>query len=127
MDTCVRCAQGSRGSGALGTGNARTAWRAAESADAWRVSTALPVKCVKWADTELTANQVTLVAIAAGLYDSAGKGRKVTTSKLLGEVVGGKKCPKTSETGDQERDSGSEWLWSARGVAPFFILKPRHG
>lgn len=49
--------------------------RAVESADAWRASTALPVKCVKWADTELTANQVTLVAIAACLCHSAGEER----------------------------------------------------
>lgn len=61
----MRCAQGSQASGARGTGSARMASRAAESADAWKVSTELPVKCVKWADTEPTANQVTAMAIAA--------------------------------------------------------------
>lgn len=75
-DTCAICAQESQDSGALGTGNARTASRAVESADAWRVSTAPPVKCVKWADMELTANQVTLMAIAACCYHPACKGRK---------------------------------------------------
>lgn len=98
--------------------------RAVESADAWRVSMVLPVKCVKWADTELTANQVTLMAIAACLYHPACKGRKVATSQLSEGVVGGRKCPKTSETGEQlmghrEREA-CERLWSARGVAPFF-------
>lgn len=104
--------------------------RAVESADAWRVSTAPPVKCVKWADTELTANQVTLMAIAACLYRPACKGRKVATSQLSGGVAGGWKCPKTSETGEQLADhrerEACERLWSARGVAPFFALKPRH-
>lgn len=88
-DTCARCAQGSQASGAPGTGNARTASRAVGSVDAWRVSTALPAKCVKWADMELTANQVT-DAVAACLYHPACKGRKVATSQLSGGVLGGK-------------------------------------
>lgn len=71
------------------------------------------------------------MAIAACLYYPACKGRKVATSQLSGGVVGGKKCHETSETGKRlagyrERDSGSKRLWSAREVAPFFILKPRH-
>ena len=80
-DTCARCAQGSQANGAPGMGNARMAWRAVESADAWRVSMAQPAKCVKWDDTELTANQVTLKAIAACLCHPACKGRKVVTSQ----------------------------------------------
>lgn len=94
----MTCAQGSQAGGAPGTGNARTAWRAAGSADAWRVSTALPVRCVKWADTELTANQVTLMAVAACPYHPACTGRKVAMSQLLGGVVRGKKYPEASET-----------------------------
>lgn len=76
-------------------GNARMASRAVGSADAWRVSTALPVRCVKWDDTEPTANQVTPMAMAAWLYQTVCKGRKVATSQLSGGVVGGQKCPKT--------------------------------
>lgn len=72
----MRCAQGSQASGAPGTGSARMASRAAESAGAWKVSTGLPVKCVKWADTELTANQVTAMAIAACAQRAAHKGEK---------------------------------------------------
>lgn len=72
----MRCAQGSQASGAPGTGSARMASRAAESAGAWKVSTGLPVKCVKWADTELTANQVTAMAIAACAQCAAHEGEK---------------------------------------------------
>lgn len=60
------------------------ALRAVESANAWKVSTALPVKCVKWADTELTANQVTLMAIAACLYHLAFQGEKSGHVSALG-------------------------------------------
>lgn len=48
-------------------GSARMAARAAGSAGAWRVSMALPVRCVKWDDTAPTANQVTLMAACAGM------------------------------------------------------------
>lgn len=72
----MRCAQGSQASGAPGTGSARMASRAAESAGAWKVSTGLPVKCVKWADTEPTANQVTAMAIAACAQCAAHEGEK---------------------------------------------------
>lgn len=50
--------------------------RAVESANVWKVSTELPVKCVKWADTELTANQVTAMAIASCAYRAAHEGEK---------------------------------------------------
>lgn len=45
---------------------------------------ALPVKCVKWADMELTANQVTLMAIAACLYYLAFQGEKSGHVSALG-------------------------------------------
>lgn len=84
----MRCAQGSQASGAPGTGNARTAWRAAGSADAWRVSTALPVRCVKWAGMELTANQVRLMAVAACLLPSCLHGEKSGHVSPLGRGNG---------------------------------------
>lgn len=93
---------------------------------------ALPVKCVKWDAMELTAKQVTLMATAACLYRPACQGGKVAMSQLSGGMMGGKKCPQTCETGEQlaghlERHNGSEHLWSARRVAPLFLLKRRHG
>lgn len=93
--TCVRCALGSQASGAPGTGSARMASRALGSATASRGSMALPARCVKWGDTEPTANQVTPGAVAAWLYQTARKGRKVATSQPSGGVVGGQECPKT--------------------------------
>lgn len=69
--------------------------RAAGSAGAWRAFTALPARCVKWDDTEPTANQVTPMAVTAWLYQTACKGRKVATSQLSGGVVGEQKGAKT--------------------------------
>lgn len=110
-DTCVRCAQESQASGAPGMGNAWMASRAAESANVWKVSTALLVKCVKWAGMELTANQVTAMAILQLVFCSQGE----------------KSGPTTSETGPQRvGHQGRVVGMSACGqplVAPFSSLK----
>lgn len=50
-------------------GNAWTASRAVESANVWKVSMALLVKCVKWAGMELTANQNVPVTMAYATMD----------------------------------------------------------
>lgn len=63
MGICVSCAQGSQAACVLGTECARTALRAVGSVAVMKASTAQPVKCVKWADTEKIVNQVITVAI----------------------------------------------------------------
>lgn len=80
-------------------GNAWTASRAVESANAWKVSTALLVKCVKWAGMELTANQVTAIVILQLMFCSQGEKSRLATSETgpqlvaqQGRVVGMSAC-----------------------------------
>lgn len=64
--------------------------RAVESANVWKVSTELPVKCVKWADTELTANQNVPVTTAYVMMDCKGMGAATVS-------LGGKARPARKE------------------------------
>lgn len=65
--------------------------RAAESAGAWKVSTGLPVKCVKWADTEPTANQNVPVTTAYVMMDCKATGAATVS-------LGGKARPARKES-----------------------------
>lgn len=63
MAICVRCAQEYLAIGVLETGSARMALLAVENANAMKVSTEQPVKCVSQGDTEPAVNQVTAACL----------------------------------------------------------------
>lgn len=92
MDICVRYAQGSQAARVPGTECARMALLAAGSVAVMKASTAQPVRCVKWADTEPIVNQCVLAemesVMMACMEMGAANVSKVGRASPVKEEVG---------------------------------------